>query len=160
MVAHKISVSMSVSMSVMVVVAVPVEAYIKVRQHKEPRKPDIPPPERIRHPAIKVCIVRWRGIVGDHGGTLLVIVTLHYPGVRIVRGSHSLIFGRGRSARRHGQAVRCQHIPKRLHGCILCQRYSAGVRCLADRGLKFTDNIRRNRVIGDPAVSGGYAGRT
>ncbi len=72
MVADKFPVPMVVMMPMSMV---PVEPYIKIRQYKEPREPEIPPPKRIWYPAIKVCIICGRCIVGDYGGPLVVIVS-------------------------------------------------------------------------------------
>jgi hypothetical protein len=79
------SVVMSIMMSVVMPVMMPVVTYVKVRQHKEPREPEIPPPKRIRHPTVKVCIIRRRGIIRDYRWPFIVIVIAHRLSVRIIR---------------------------------------------------------------------------
>ena len=84
MVADKLPVSMPVMIPMPVV---PVESYIEVPQHKEPREPEVPPPKWIWDPAIQVCKIRRRGIVSDDGRSLVVIVIVNHFSVRIIRGS-------------------------------------------------------------------------
>lgn len=85
-VAIMVSIVMAIMMTVMVSVMMSVVAYVEVGQHKEAREPKIPPPKRIRDPAIKVCIIRRRRIIRYHRGPLVIIVIGDYLGFRIIRG--------------------------------------------------------------------------
>jgi len=63
----------------------PAHRNIKVYQDKEPRKPEIGPPEGIRNPGIQVCVIgRW-SIIGNHRRSLIVIIIIFDRRVRIIR---------------------------------------------------------------------------
>jgi len=70
---------------VMPMVVAMMYADIKICQHKKSGKPEIPPPERIRHPAVEVCIIGRRSIVGNDRRSLFVIIIVYDSGVGIIR---------------------------------------------------------------------------
>jgi len=66
------------------VVPMAMNPYVKVCQDKKTREPIIPPPKRIRYPRVEICIIRRRGIVGNHRGTLARIIIADTRGVGIL----------------------------------------------------------------------------
>lgn len=78
------SIMVSIMMSIMsMMMAMPV----KVSQYKEPRKPEVPPPKRIRNPRVQICIVRRRCIICDNRRPLIIIVIVGDIRFRIGRRS-------------------------------------------------------------------------
>lgn len=86
MVAHKSPVSaiMVPAAAIMSAVVPTMVMPVKVCQDKETREPIIPPPKRIRDPSVEICIIRRRGIVGNHRGTLASIIIADTRGVGIL----------------------------------------------------------------------------
>jgi len=63
-----------------------VDSDVKIQQDEEPREPEIPPPKWIRNPAVQVCVIRWRSIIGDRRRSLIVVVVVYGCRIRILRG--------------------------------------------------------------------------
>jgi hypothetical protein len=68
-----------------VVMSIVMHTHVEVHQDEETGEPIIPPPKRIGHPGIQICIIRRRGIVGNHRRALVRIITVHSFGVGILR---------------------------------------------------------------------------
>jgi hypothetical protein len=66
------------------VVSMAMNPYVKICQDKKTREPIIPPPKRIRDPRVEICIIRRRGIVGNHRGTLARIIIADTRGVGVL----------------------------------------------------------------------------
>jgi hypothetical protein len=98
---------MSIVMSVMM------NIHIEVCQDEETGEPDIPPPKRIGHPGIQICIIRRRGIIGNHRGPLLGIIGAHAAGIGILSAGRIAGFLTG-GIRLHIQAVLVYDILKPL----------------------------------------------
>jgi hypothetical protein len=59
------------------------ERSVKVCEHKEPRKPEMPPPERIRHPRVQSCVIRRRSIIGDYRRPFVIVIVVYHRVVGI-----------------------------------------------------------------------------
>src|SRR5512142_3007664 len=74
----------AVMVSMGMVVPMAMYPYVEICQDKKTREPIIPPPKRIRDPSVEICIIRRRGIVGNHRGTLASIIIADTRGVGIL----------------------------------------------------------------------------
>ncbi len=51
---------------------------VKINKNKEPREPEIPPPEWERYPVVQICIIIGRSIVTNRRRTLVVVIVVYY----------------------------------------------------------------------------------
>jgi hypothetical protein len=94
------------------VMSVVTHTHVEVHQDKKAGEPCIPPPKRIGHPGIQICIIRRRGIVGNHRGPLVGIITVQSLGVGILHaGGVADLTTRG--IRHHIQVVLVHNVLKR-----------------------------------------------
>ncbi len=50
---------------------------------KKTGKPEIRPPEGIRHPGIQIGVIRRRRVIRHHGGAFVSVIVVYYRGVGI-----------------------------------------------------------------------------
>jgi hypothetical protein len=140
--------------SVMMVVTMPVYYEGEVCKDIKPGEPVIPPPERIRNPAIKVVVIRRRRIVSNNGRTLVIIIVVYDGSVRTRawRVANNFL----RSRRTYIQAIRNHYVIECFQGLIFTDCQLIAVCCVPHGIPQFHYYIRSNRVIGDPSIAGRY----